>query len=440
MTREVVEGRPILRRMPGEAKLNPGFASLRAHDVHQGLQSADVDRSSGLVGQELEVTQLIGMAAALATAVKGLDVLDGADLKKVANHQFDIPTFAFDRVVAVLEEVEYVRNVKRDSGKRITQLFETVPEDFTRLYATLDEAFSAREPGEIEMGLIVSIDTLSHGPRPISELDVDPEARERLIALGGAAEAIRVVSVADRQIAYSPYFAYENPELVGEALTKLDIEAVQSAFQSVRARQGSPVLAGPSGETLNALIASGLMAGPAVADPKGHLTAFAIAPYGLPPDLLTIRKPIMDKAMAILAGVRMGETAGGVTSLRQPGAVLHALLQPGRVVARHSSTTRQYSVLRQLGIVTFEGEGDRRGMRLIDSQDNREAVGIAIDLLAYGEAMASKEGTAKLIAPDASGNYRSPIQSIRPARRRSEMPLKTLGTLIETAMGRRAID
>src|SRR5438094_10030765 len=98
---------PTVRHMPAPAgkcalpmKVQPGFKSLRAHDVHQGLQAAQIDRSSGLVGEELEATQLVGMAAALATGIKGIDyVADAVELKKIASQQYDIPTLTFPLVV-----------------------------------------------------------------------------------------------------------------------------------------------------------------------------------------------------------------------------------------------------------------------------------------------------------------------------------------------------
>ena len=85
-------------------KVQPGFKSPRAHDIHQGLQAAQIDRSSGLVGEELEATQLVGMAAALATGIKGIDyVADAIELKKIASQQYDIPTLEFPLVVELLE-------------------------------------------------------------------------------------------------------------------------------------------------------------------------------------------------------------------------------------------------------------------------------------------------------------------------------------------------
>lgn len=176
------------------------------------------------------------------------------------------------------------------------------------------------------------------------------------------------------------------------------------------------------------------MAGPGVTSQQGQLQTFAIGPYGLPPDLLTVRKPILDKAMAILASMRMGEHFGGLTSLHDPAAMLHALLQPGRWVAKHSSTPRQYGVLKDMGIIRFGTFGFLTGMQLIDTHDNKEAVGVAIDLLTFGEAMAMKEVPVVGTAGQSPQNYRSPIQTVRPARKRKPLPKKTVADSWETAM------
>ena len=103
---------------------------LRPHDIHQGLHIAD--RNVGLVGTHLEITQLVGMAAALASAIKGHEVVQNAqDLKTVAAEQLDIDRWAFPGVIGLLEEVEYVRNVQK-KGDVISGFF-IILEDQVRI-------------------------------------------------------------------------------------------------------------------------------------------------------------------------------------------------------------------------------------------------------------------------------------------------------------------
>jgi hypothetical protein len=413
---------------------------LRTHDVHQGLHA--VDRSTGLVGRELESTQLVGMAAAVATSIKGQDVVANAqDFKTIAAEQLDVDRWAFEPVIQLLADVDFVRNVQR-STQGTESFYEAVPEDFERLYATLGDAWESRQPSELERSLVDTVDLLSRGPRTIPQLDVDPDSVKSLLELGGAAEAIQTVRVREDDVAYSPFFAYEQPEAIGQVLEQLELGSVQEAFGSVRAYQGMPLSKAGDDSALNGLVSAGLIAGPALEAPGGRIETFAVAPYGLPPQLRTIRRPVLDKALAIVAAIRMGENFGGVTSLYAPIALLLRLQEPGYSTNPHSSTRRQYAVLHRLGIVRFVGSGERRGIQLIDTADNQEAVELAVNLLAHGEATTAKEPSIKtqgfLLL---GGSYRYPIQAVARARRAGKgLPPSLVERIFESAMGRQPID
>jgi hypothetical protein len=417
-------------------RLDPADSALRAHDVHVGLH--DVDRNSGLLATELEATQVIGMAAAVAAWIKGHDVIaDAQALKVVAADQLDVNSFAFDRVIDLLAELDFVRNVQK-SGHRITSFFESVPEDYKRMYGDLGAAWSDQDPTETETSVLAVVDELSDGPKPVDELDVDPTVRSDVMAIGEQAEAIQIVRVNDRAIAYSPFFSYEQPEAIGKVLETVDVERVAAAFAAVKGFQGTPVSLSANGQVINGLVAAGLMAGPSLERPDKSTELFAVAPYGLGPDLRSYQRPILENALAVLAAVRLGQHFGGMTNLRSPAALLHALLQPERVVAWHSSTSRQYGALHSLGIVRFVSQPRMSGIQLIDTKDNVAAVRLAIDLLGVGEA-ADTKGTAALVEQTliTPGHYRPQIQGIRPAKRRVGIAPDELAAIVDAAMGRR---
>jgi hypothetical protein len=380
------------------------------------------------------------MAAALATAVKGRDVVSSApDLRQVAADQLDIDTWAFEQVLDVLEEVGYVRN-RQQTNRETQSFYETVPEDFERLYQTLGEDWASRGPGEVEKSLLAVVDDLSFGPRRLAELDIDPDVAEYVSQLGEAAESVRIHSIGEERIAYSPFFAYEHPESIGEILETTDVEAVRQAFEATRAHQGLPLSKDTHGETARALVGAGLLAGPSLERPDGTIETFSVAPYGLSRDLLTLRRPVLDRALALLAAVRMGEHFGGMTNLHAPAAVLRKLLDPTRITASHSSTRRQYAVLQRMGVVRFASSNDRTGIQLIDTPDNHEAVLLALDLIAHGEAMAAKAGELEHGGLMTEGIYRTPIQAIQPARQVRRLPPRLFESLVESAMGRRPIE
>lgn len=424
-------------------RLTPVATALRAHDIHQGLHGAEIDRNSAIIARNLETTQLVGMAGALASWIKGREVVEDAqELKVVASEQLDIDPWAFDRVLEVLQDLDFVRAVEYEGG-RPKRFFESVPLDHERMYERLGKSFGDRSPGEKEQALLASVDALSRGPILVESLDIAADVRADVLELGLHAEAIQVVTAQGQQIAYSPFFAFEQPEALGEVLERLDIGRIRAAYGQVRDYQGTPTSLSPMGDILVGLVGSGLMAGPAVERPDGTLETFAVAPYGLDQTLLTVRKRVLEKAEAIVAAVRMGAHFGGATGLRNPTALLYALLDPERVVARHSSTARQYAVLHNWGVVSFVKSGDWMGIKLVADVhgDNRLAVQIAIDMLRFGEAAETKGlrplGEQALLI---EGRFRVPIQAVKPAKKRKYIPASELAEVIEAAMGRRPVD
>jgi hypothetical protein len=100
-----------------------------------------------------------------------------------------------------------------------------------------------------------------------------------------------------------------------------------------------------------------------------------------------------------------------------------------------SSTQRQYSVLYQLGIVRFDNEAKNwKAIQLIDTADNKRAVEMARDPLQHGEAVQAKEAAVVACGPDPTRNYRTPVQTIRPARRRTAAPPKVIAAVIGIAL------
>jgi hypothetical protein len=416
--------------------LEPAQRALRAHDIHQGLHV--VDRNVGLVGSELETTQLVGMAAALASAIKGQEVVASAqDLKTVAAEQLDIDRWAFPGAVRMLEEVDYVRNVQ-SSGDTIVSFYENVPESFERLYESLGEAWTARHPGEIEQSLVATVQDLSFGPKRVEELAIDPSARGAVLELGRDAEAIQLVTIGEETVAYSPFFAFEHPEAMEDVLANQNVDAVRAAFEELRRRQGVAIDLSPNAAVLRALVAAGLVAAPALKDPQGKERTFAIAAYGLRrPELLGVRKPLLDKARAIISSVRMGEHFGGVTNLRYPIAFLRRLQDPWWTSTPHSSARRQYAALYRMGIIKFVGSREMSGIQLIDTPDNVEALALAIELLAFGEATSTREAPIEANeSPQASGTYRYPIQTVRAAKARRPLSDGLMEAIYESAMSR----
>lgn len=193
---------------------------LRCQDVHAGLRN--VDPNSGAL-TPLADTQLIGMAASLAALIRGQDVIDDAQaLRAVAAEQLDVNQFAFDGVIRALAELEFVQGVQT-SGGRITSFTENVPY-YDDLYADLGGAWRNRKPTELEQQMVVLVDGLADSPLPVEDLatrmGLDAAAVPRLLEVGGKAELVKTIPLLDGDVAYSPFFGFENPKVIGDLVAE----------------------------------------------------------------------------------------------------------------------------------------------------------------------------------------------------------------------------
>jgi hypothetical protein len=85
--------------MSSEQSMPDFKAGLRCGDVHAGLRNVDPNSPGSI---PLADTRVIGMAANLASLVRGQDVIEDAEaLKTIAAEQLDISPYAFREVVAL---------------------------------------------------------------------------------------------------------------------------------------------------------------------------------------------------------------------------------------------------------------------------------------------------------------------------------------------------
>ncbi|MGQ5263295.1 hypothetical protein ACTWLT_21420 [Micromonospora sp. ZYX-F-536] len=415
---------------------------LRCQDVHAGLRN--VDPNSGTL-TPLADTQLIGMAASLAALIRGQDVIaDAQALRAVAAEQLDVNQFAFDPVIIALAEVGFVEGVQRSGGK-ITRFTESVPY-YDDLYTRLGEAWRDRQPTELEQQLVLLVDHLADAPAPTEELaqriGLDSSAVPALLEVGGRAELVKTIPLLDGDVVYSPFFGFENPDLVGDLVREHGAHQLADAFAALRGEQGMPVTAAEP--VLQDAIARGLLLAPAVELPGGTVQPFAALPYTLDRELLRGRKPVLEKALAVLACLRCGQHFGGATSL-PAGAlvdVIDKLLDPNRGFLRpHESHERQYRLMHAAGLLAFAPDlwpgGSWVTPRFIDTPDNREALHIARDLITHGEPLAGRAGDEQARAALLLGQpFTAPMQTVTRMRGKASVSPKQWQKVIDAAMGR----
>lgn len=413
---------------------------LRCQDVHAGLRSVDPN-SPSLV--ELKRTRLVGMAADVAALIRGRELIpDASALETVAVSELDVDSYAFEQVLVVLEEAEFVE-LTRDHRGQVTGLTENVPV-YRNLYEELGRGWRDRGPREFEQQVVAVVDRLARGPVPLESLadvvGISNADAGRLVPLGRSSGLLRTVSTIDGEVAYSPFTGFEHPDVLDGLLATHGPERMLEEFEALKNNQGLVVDASQYPLIADA-VARGLLLAPTVELPDSTEQAFATLPYSLDRELLIGRKPVLDKALAVIACVRCAEQFGGYSNAKAGVHLINTLLREGSLNP-HSSSERQYRLMRNRGIIIFAPDDKPGGSwvrpTLVNTQDNREALAIARDMLLSGEPMETgrqpPESKRDMLGLDA--RYLQPLQTAARNRNQVRIPDREYSRLFDAIMGR----
>jgi hypothetical protein len=259
---------------------------------------------------------------------------------------------------------------------------------------------------------------------------------------GLASHLVKTIPMLDGDVLYSPFFGFENPQLIGELVRERGCDELAAAFELVRGEQGLPVT--EARPVLADAVSRGLLMAPSVELPSGQLRPFAALPYALDQELLRSRKPVLDKALAVLACLRCGQYEGGYNNLSVGGLVdvIGKLLDPNRGFLKpHESHERQYRIMHTSGMLAFDPDTRPGGSwvrpRFIDTPDNREALEIARALLTQGQALSGRIGDEQARQTLTLGqSLTAPMQTTARTRLKRAPSPRQWQKVIDNAMGR----
>lgn len=362
------------------------------------------------------------MAANLAVNLRGMDVVEnGEALEQVAAEELGVDSLAFDDVIALLQEADLV--TLRTTGASAWRLEERIPFHGS-LYEVLGEVFEERAPADVEREAVALTHALAHAPRSLDDVrsEIPKRDLESILAVGQATQAMKELRLSDgTALLYSPFFIFENPATLQGIFEAHPITDVQVVLAALRGEQG--MLVDFTNPVLRDMVARGLLLVPTISGAGGE-ASFAFLPYAVEPRYLGYEKAILDKAVQILACVRYGEHRAQATRIGNPAAVLRRLGESASdfTISPHSEHKRQYQTLHRLQIVSFIPSGSWVKVRLIDTEDNKRAVALALDLLEHGERIEGRgvnDSARELLT--AGDRYNNPFKTIRD--RAGETPL-----------------
>lgn len=376
--------------------------AVRAQDIQSGLSLIN----SGFANLHMRKTKLIGATAQVCSLVEPFEVVDNYDSLIVAAGELGIDDNLLEKSLRELQEVDFIRVVK--DGENIKKIEVTMPSLQNR-YEILGKRYEELNPSEIEEKTIEVLDDLAEIPVKVSDLvstySINNEEFNIIKDLGISAGFLdEYTSPKDNEkVLFSPIYWDENPDKIIELSDKYSYNNLLKAIKSIRDNQGKPV-ENITDKILIEAVANGCLPAPKVKSTAGE-KQFIFSPVK---GVQVYEKNLLNKARAIVACMRYGETFGNITKIKWPEVFLKSFLQK-KYIRPHSEILEQYSILSrlQVGFADRVSGTDRYSFRLIETDENIKALKLAIQMVSVGTVNRYSETTETARDILIPGNYYS---------------------------------
>lgn len=366
--------------------------AVRCHEIQTGLGSIEVP--------DFKLLTLIGMAVRLALNIRGLPIIQYNILQLVASHFLSIPIIAVDRIVKLLEEVQFVKI--QSEGQTIKAVLPTVPY-YEDIYSTLGEYSQAKGGfNEAETLSLEIVKRLAKSPENIdvlrNKLGADNTLLGRSIYIGEMGSYIVKRRCRGRDILLSPTYFSENADIFADIVASKGSQDIQKTLKAIKSAQGTPLsiietqksiggykLDDSEVTILKRLAQDGMVKPPAIKTTYSGQNYFIFTPTPTGAALSPTKRDVYERAMAIVAAVRQGEFLPQAFAIRSPSAVIRTLRDKLELGKATTEATQQYRNLVHLrvGQLIPTGSGFSK-FKIIDIEENREALQIAYSLVTEG--------------------------------------------------------
>jgi len=408
-----------------------GLTAARCHEIQTALNQYNVP--------EFETIREIGIAARISLHIQGLPLIDYNNVvKPVCAHFFNTTTPELDSTMTLLADIEFVR--LKQEGKTIKAVLPTVPY-YDDLYNGLEEYMNTElDVSETEKLALTIVDRLARAPEKIdklqNELGAEPKLFRRNIDIGKQGNFLVIRRCRGRDIIINPSYFAENSEIFADHVSATGAKSVAALLEGLRQYQGWPLrlieMKGKLGKIdikpeqislLKRLAQDGIVKPPSIKTTHAGLNYFMFTPT--PSKVLSpTKREIYEKAMAIVAAIRQGQLLPQQYAIRSPGAVLYKLKNDLRLGKATTESQHQYKNLVHLRIGRLISAGNNfYEFRIIDTQDNREALSIAYSLVSGEQRHELTIDDEARKALQSSQDYIESIISAATLRQRETVPL-----------------
>lgn len=374
-------------------KASPSELAARCHEIQTGLGTTEVP--------EFDQLLLVGMAIRLALHIRGLPAIQYEVLKLVAYHFLGISAVALRSVLDLLAEVEFVK--LGTEGRTIKTVLPNVPY-YEDLYRTLGEYANDSGFNDAEQLSIELVHRLSKSPEKLdalrNALGVDKQLFKRAISVGQEGAYLKIIRARGRDIIFSPTYFSENEELFADAVASGGANTIKKLLNAIRSAQGYPLtlvenkkrigdvtLTNEEVHFLIRIAQDGMVKPPSIRTAHAGENFFLFTPTPSGAALAATKRDIYEKAMAIVAAVRQGQYLPKLYAIREPGAVLYTLRRDLKLGRATTEAAYQYQNLVHLRVAQLIDVGHGyKELRIVDTEENREALNIAYALVNEGVA------------------------------------------------------
>lgn len=398
-----------------------------SYDLHSALGEYETP--------ELDYLKTLGMAATLSVHIRGLGEIQYEVLKLASYHYFKIPSFALEKVIDILSDLEFVDVL--GSKKRIKAIIPKVPH-FKSIYSVIGEYTEDDDLNESELAMLAILNQVYSKPenkqKLINGVSADTKTIETCLKYSEAGGLLRVHKARGKEIILSPYYFSDNLEGLADLTAKSGSSNISKVLDKLKANQGWPLSMVMGNQEIggqkldhvelsliNTMASEGILKPPSINFGNGRSEQFVFTPKPGSVRLNAANREIYERAMALVSCVRKGQLMPAQYRINYPVAILKSLRNKGYLNS-NSEASKQYKNLVFMKVAFLRPTaGNKCELVLIQSEENVQALDIAINLLATGELANLEVNNEAKISFSKDETYIQSIISASDMRKRKQV-------------------